>query len=105
MTMQPKFRVTDAEEKLLVSAARTAGLTVSAFAKHSTLQAAGAFRPVPTSLAEQVNEQLGAQVLTSASGKRMRVVSARVCPQPGCIWRAFGKPEAICPTHGTGVDQ
>lgn len=123
MTMQPKFRVTDDEERLLVSAARDAGLTVSAFAKRAALQHAergllvgddpgdglqqviGRHLPQAQRIQDQVNEQLGRDVLTSASGKRLRVVRARICPTPGCIWRKFNDPTARCPTHGKGVDQ
>lgn len=30
---------------------------------------------------------------------------ARVCPSDGCIWRDFGDPKAVCPSHGKGMDQ
>jgi hypothetical protein len=90
LVKQPKFRCDDAEAELLASAAKMTGKTVSAFVKSAALDTA----LVMTS---------GRAAVTMPLPRAYKRV-ARNCPTAGCIWREFGNPLAVCPTHGHGAD-
>jgi hypothetical protein len=89
VSLQPKFRVSEVEAELLGAAASRAGVSMSAFSKRAALDAALAL--------------VGDEALPALPAAYRRVV--RLCPQDGCIWREFGNPSAVCPTHGRAVAQ